>query len=116
MNMPPRPSQMHAMANPDAARLRQPPGTPDLHQNMMQGQQMASNVRTRAEDRVPQGISAQADDGRGVMMNYDTQQAHADALALNVKANVLKGMGMHGVPLEGMRGVDNAARALGMIV
>ena len=115
MNMPPRPSHMHAMANPDAMALRQPPATPDINQQKMRGQQMAQDVRAKAEDRVPQGTVAMAEEGRGMMMDYDTQQAHADALALNVKDGILQRMGMKGVPLDGMQGVRNAAQALGMI-
>ena len=115
MNMPPRPSHMHAMANPDAMALRQPPGTPDINQQKMRGQQMAQDVRAKAEDRVPQGTTAMAEQVRGEMMNFDSQQAHADAMALNVKTNVLEALGMKGVPLDGMRGVRSAAQSLGMI-
>jgi hypothetical protein len=112
MNMPPRPSQMHL--NQDAMHLRQPAGTPDMHQGGMLVQQMNQDVRAKAEDRVPQQTVAFAEDMRGQQMNYDSQIAHADALALNTKASVLHALGMKGVPLDGMRNIQATAAQMGI--
>ena len=116
MNMPPVPSHMHKAYNPDARNLRQVPGTPDINQGMMRGQQEAQGIRARAEDRVQQGTVAMNEEVRGANMNMNSQQAHADTLALNTKANILEALGMKGVPLDGMRGVRAAAVAAGYIV
>ena len=116
MNMPPVPSHMHKAYNPDAMNLRQPPGTPDAHQGMQRGQQEAQGIRAHAEDRVPQGMVAMNEEVRGANMNRDSQQVHADALALNTKAGILEALGMKGVPLDGMRGVREAAVAAGYVV
>ena len=113
MNMPPRPSQMHL--NQDALHLRQPAGTPDRHQGGMLVQQMEQDIRAKAEDRVPQQSVAMAEDMRGQRMNYDTQAAHADALALNTKVSVLHALGMKGVPLNGMANIQATAAQMGIL-
>lgn len=115
MNMPPVPSHMHKAYNPDAMNLRQPPGTPDAHQGMTRGQQAAQAVRARAEDRAPQGMVAMNEEVRGANMDRDSQQLHADTLAREVKTQILATLGMRGVPLDGMRGVRDAAAAAGYI-
>lgn len=112
MNMPPRPTHMHL--NQDAMHLRQPPATPDAHQGRMLAQQMNQDIRAKGEDRVPQSRVAMAEDVRGQRMNYDSQAAHADALALNVKANVLQELGMKGVPLNGMANIRQVAAQMGV--
>lgn len=112
MNMPPRPSQMHF--NHDAMALRQPPATPDAHQGQMLVQQMNQDVRAKAEDRIPQSQVAMAEDMRGQRMNFDSQQHHADTLALNVKTNVLEALGMKGVPLDGMANIRRVATEMGV--
>ena len=116
MNMPPVPSHMHKAYNPDAMNMRQPPGTPDAHQAMTNGQHEAQAIRAHAEDRVPQGMVAMNEDVRGVNMDVNSQQLKADALALNVKSQILGALGMKGVPLDGMRGVREAAVAAGYVV
>lgn len=115
MNMPPRPSHMHQAYNPDAAALRQPPATPDMHQMAMRGQQDAQYARARAEDQTGPAIGGMQEDARGQMMDVDTARLHADALALNTKAGILKGMGMSGVPLNGMRNIQMVAREMGLM-
>ena len=112
MNMPPRPSQMYL--NQDAMTLRQPPASPDAHQGKMVAQQMQQDVRAKAEDRIGQSQVGMAEDMRGQQMNFDSQAAHADALALNTKASVLEALAMKGVPLDGMANIRAAAAQLGV--
>jgi hypothetical protein len=77
-------------------------------------QQMNQDVRAKAEDRVPQEAVRWAEEGRGQQMNYDSQVAHADALALNTKASVLHALGMKGVPLNGMANIQATAAQMGI--
>jgi len=114
MNMPPRPS--HVYPNADAMALRQHPATPDAHQMAMRGQQDAQYARARAEDRTGPVIGGMRDDARGQMMDVDTARLRADALALNTKASVLKGlMGTGGMDLPGMRNIEMVAREMGLM-
>ena len=112
MNMPPRPSQMYL--NQDAMHLRQPAATPDMHQGGMLVQQMEQDIRAKAEDRIPQQSAAMAEGMRGQQMNFDSQMAHADALALNTKVGVLQALGMKGVPLDGMANIQAVANQMGI--
>lgn len=100
--------------NADAMALRQPPASPDAHQGKMLVQQMNQDVRAKAEDQYGQGMMAMAENQRGQQMNFDSQAAHADALALNTKTAVLEAMGMKGVPLDGMANIRTAAAQMGI--
>ena len=112
--MPPRPTQVHGLYNPDAANLRQAPGTADINQQMMLQQQAGQDVRAKMEDQLPQAQVAMNEDVRGANMNMDSQQAHADARAMSAKDNVLKALEMKGVPLEGMQNIQAVARQMGI--
>lgn len=100
--------------NTDAIALRQPPASPDAHQGKMLVQQMNQDVRAKAEDQYGQGAMAMAENMRGQQMNFDSQAAHADALALNTKSAVLEAMGMKGVPLDGMANIRATAAQMGI--
>ena len=112
--MPPRPTQVHAQLNPDAARLRQAPGTADVNQQLMLQQQAGQDIRAKMEDQVGQSRVAMNEAARGEGMNIDSQQAHADALAMSAKNSVLESLSMKGVPLEGMQNIQAVARQMGM--
>ena len=112
MNMPPRPSQMYM--NADAMTLRQPPASPDAHQGKMLMQQMNQDISEHAKSRNGPMISGAAEQMRGEQMNFDSAAAHADALALNTKANVLEAMNMKGVPLDGMANIRAVAANMGV--
>ena len=109
--MPPRPSHMHAHMNPDAAALRQAPGSADMHQQLMLQSQAGQDVRAKMEDQVGQGQVAMAEMARAEGMNFDSQQAHADALAMSSKQSVLEALNMKGVATPGMEAL--AAMQLG---
>ena len=112
--MPPRPTQVHGMYNPDAANLRQAPGSADIHQQMVLQQQAGQDVRAKMEDQMPQARVAMNEEVRGANMNMDSQALHADALAMNTKADVLKALEMKGVPLAGMQNIQAVAREMGL--
>ena len=95
--MPPRPSHMHAHMNPDAAALRQAPGSADMHQQLMLQSQAGQDVRAKMEDQVGQGQVAMNEMARAEGMNFDSQAAHANAQALAAKQSVLEYMNMKGV-------------------
>ena len=114
MNMPPRPSQMHAMVNPDALRMQGSPVQQEPHQALMRGQQGAQAAVVQAENRGPQQIGGLAEAMRGQEMDTNSQIAHADALAREHKAGVLKGLHMNGVPLHGMENIAAVARQMGI--
>ena len=100
--------------NTDAMALRQPPASPDAHQGKMIGQQMAQDVRAKAEDRMPQGLVGAAEAMRGQQMDFDSAAHHAHVLALNSKGAVLEAMGMKGVPLNGMANIRATAAQMGI--
>ena len=95
--MPPRPSHMHAHMNPDAAALRQAPGSADMHQQLMLQSQAGQDVRAKMEDQFGQGQVAMNEMARAESMNFDSQAAHANAQALAAKQSVLEYMNMKGV-------------------
>ena len=101
--MPPRPSHMHMMANPDAAMLRQAPGTADQHQQLMLQSQAGQDIRAKMEDQVPQAQVSMNEMSRAEVMNMDSQAAHADAMAMSAKQSVLEALSMKGVQLPGMQ-------------
>ena len=104
--MPPRPSQMHALANPDAAMLRQAPGSGDAHQQLMLQSQAGQDMRAKAEDQQPQALVAMDEAARAEGMNFDSAQAHADAMAMSAKQSVLEALNMKGVQLPGMQALS----------
>ena len=112
--MPPRPTQVHGLYNPDAAHLRQAPGSADIHQQMMLQQQAGQDVRAKMEDQMPQARVAMNEEVRGANMNMDSQALHAGALALATKADVLKALEMKGVSLTGMQNIQAEAREMGL--
>ena len=112
--MPPRPTQVHGMYNPDAASMRQAPGTADMNQQLMLQQQAGQDVRAKMEDQFPQARVAMNEEVRGANMNMDSQALHADALAMNTKADVMKALEMKGVPLAGMQNIQAVARSMGL--
>ena len=114
MNMPPRPSHMHKHANADAARMQSDPLTGEPHQQLMVGQQGMQAVAVQAENRGPQVLGGMNEAMRGREMDGNSQIAHADALAREHKAAVLKGMHMNGVPLHGMENIAAVARTMGI--